>query len=502
MDRKLKSAIKRMREFEMKMYAYNHALNMIYFDSNTSAPRGSAEGRANAMAVLTEEKYKLLTQKKVKSMLDIVMANKDEVELQIFKEAEYLNELYERESKVPLDEAVAYQRLINEAEDAWHKAKADNDYKSYEPILQKVFDFNKKLASYYNPERDPYDVLVDMFEKHTTVKQLDRYFEKLKENIVPLVKKIQKSGVKINDGFLHEYYPTDKQREFSDYLMEVMGADRERCNIGETEHPYTLNFNKYDVRITTHYVEDDVSSSMYSVIHETGHALYELNTGTGIQYTCLAEGTSMGIHESQSRFYENIIGRSEQFINAIYPKMKELFPKQLKGVDAHKFYLAVNKVAPSLIRTEADELTYSLHVMIRYELEKQMINGDITAEQLPDKWNELYMKYLGVDVPDDTHGVLQDSHWSGGSIGYFPSYSLGSAYGAQIVKFMEKDIDVWGCVTRGDLGPVTEWLINRIYRYGKMLDPKEVIDNCCGTEFDPQYYIDYLTEKYTEIYKL
>lgn len=502
MDRKIRYAIKQMRELEMKLYAYNHAKNMIYFDSNTTAPEGSSEGRSNAMAVLTEENCKLLTKKSVKNMLDIIIENKDNVDLQIFKEAESLKEMYDRESKIPLKEKIAYQRLINDAEDVWHKAKDESDYKSFEPYLQKIFDINVKLAGYYDEDKAPYDALLDTYEKDATMEQLDKFFAKLKEHIVPLVKKISESGTEIDDDFLHKHYPIDKQREFSDYLMKVMGIDRTHCNIGETEHPYTLNFNKNDVRITTHYIEDDVSSSMYSVIHEGGHALYELNTGNGIQYTCLAEGTSMGIHESQSRFYENIIGRSEEFINAIFPKMQELFPEQLKNVDAHMFYLAVNKVTPSLIRTEADELTYSLHIMVRYEIEKQMTEGKLTAEKLSEKWNELYKEYLEIDVPDDKRGVLQDSHWSGGAIGYFPSYSLGSAYGAQIIESMKKDIDVWGNVAKGNLQPITDWLTEHIYKYGKMLSPKEVIDNCCGMEFDPQYYIDYLTNKYTKIYKL
>ena len=502
MEQKVKNAVKKMRELEMKLYAYKHASDMIYYDSNTSAPADSSEGRGNALAVLTEENYKALTEKSVGEMLDTILDNKDKVDFQTFKEAECMKEMYERESKVPLDEAVAYKRLVNEAEDVWHKAKAENDYKSFEGYLQKIFDTNKKFAGYYNSEKEPYDVLLDMFEKDISVKQLDEYFAGLKEKIVPLVKRIAESGREIDDSFLYQYYPKDKQKEFADYLMEIMGIDRKHCNIGETEHPYTLNFNKYDVRITTNYDEHNVASSMYSVIHEGGHALYELNTGNGIQYTCLAEGTSMGIHESQSRFYENIIGRSEEFISMIFPKMKELFGEQLKDVDAHKFYLAVNKVTPSLIRIDADELTYSLHIMVRYELEKQMIEGEITAEQLPEKWNELYKEYLGVDVPDDSKGVLQDSHWSGGSVGYFPSYSLGSAYGTQILESMKRDVDVWKNVSKGNLKPITEWLTEHIYKYGKMLSPKEVIDNCCGMEFDPQFYIDYLTEKYTKIYGL
>ena len=209
----------------------------------------------------------------------------------------------------------------------------------------------------------------------------------------------------------------------------------------------------------------------------------------------------MGIHESQSRFYENIIGRSLPFLEAIFPKMQEFFPQQLSDVTAEQMYRAVNMAQPSLIRTEADELTYCLHVMVRYEMEKQLIGGTLAVKDVPAEWNRLYKEYLGVDVPDDTHGCLQDSHWSGGMIGYFPSYALGSAYGAQMLRNMEKDVDVWGSVARGDLEPVTHWLTDKIHRYGRMLDPKELVEQACG-DFDPTVYTDYLTEKYSKLYNL
>ena len=280
-----------------------------------------------------------------------------------------------------------------------------------------------------------------------------------------------------------------------------MGLDRSHCTIGETEHPYTLEFNNKDVRITTHYHEDNMDFSMYSVIHEGGHAKYELGIADELQYTCLAGGVSMGVHESQSRFYENLIGRSLPFIQAVFPKMKEFFPEQLAGVTAEQFYRAVNKAQPSLIRTEADELTYCLHVMVRYEIEKQLIGGTLAVKDVPETWNRLYKEYLGVDVPDDSQGCLQDSHWSGGSFGYFPSYALGSAYGAQMLRNMEQDMDVWGPVSKGDLSGVSAWLGEKVHRHGGLMEPADVVKNACGP-FDPTVFADYLEKKYSQLYAL
>ena len=244
-----------------------------------------------------------------------------------------------------------------------------------------------------------------------------------------------------------------------------------------------------------------MASSMYSVIHEGGHARYELNIADEVQYTCLSGGVSMGVHESQSRFYENIIGRSRPFIQAVFPKLQEFFPQQLCDVTEEQFYRAVNKAQPSLIRIEADELTYCLHIMVRYEIEKQLIGGTLAVKDVPETWNRLYKEYLGVDVPDDKHGCLQDSHWSGGSFGYFPSYALGSAYGAQMLRNMEKEIDVWGPVSRGDLSGVSGWLKERVHQFGGLLTPAEVVQTACGS-FDPTVYTDYLANKYSQLYGL
>ena len=297
-------------------------------------------------------------------------------------------------------------------------------------------------------------------------------------------------------------FPIADQRVFSDRLMQMMGIDRSRCGIAETEHPFTTNFNKWDVRITTNYCETDVADSMYSVIHEGGHALYELDTADDIQFTNLASGASMGLHESQSRFYENIIGRSLPFCRALLPVMQEVFPAQMKGVTAEALYAAVNKSRPSLIRTHADELTYGQHIAIRYEMEKLMIGGDAKVEELPALWNQMYKEYLGVTVPNNREGILQDVHWSGGMIGYFPSYALGSAYGVQMLAAMEKDFDPWADVEKADLSHITAWLGEKIHCHGKLLTPPQLLHNAIGQDFDPACYVNYLKRKFSALYNL
>lgn len=361
--------------------------------------------------------------------------------------------------------------------------------------------FNRKAAGWYNPEMQPYDALLNEYEQGLTMETLDAFFACLRSAIVPLLAAIQKAE-QIDDSFLRKSYPVAAQREFSDYLMDVLGLDRRYCGIAETEHPFTTNFNNKDVRITTHYHEDNVASSMYSVIHEGGHALYELDCDDCYNYTFLAGGVSTAIHESQSRFFENIIGRSEGFIHYIYPKLQELFPEQFSGVTANDFYRAVNKVQPSLIRTEADELTYCLHIMVRYELEKRLISGELAVRDVPAQWNKLYKEYLGVEVPNDTLGCLQDTHWAGGMIGYFPSYALGSAYGPQMLAVMEKrQGPIADAVAKGDLSGVRGWLKENIHRYAGFYSPGELFNRVCG-DFNAEYYTEYLIKKYSELYGL
>ena len=494
-------ALEALAKYQQTMAAYDHAIGVLYLDATTAAPADTWEGRGKTMEILSGITYELMTKPENGELLAFLEAHSSELTDQQRREVEMVRKNYDQIHRIPAEEYVAYSVLLNDAQGVWEKAKNEDDFAAFAPYLEQIVAYNKKFAGYYDPNKAPYDALLNEYEEGLDTKTLDAFFAQLREVIVPLIARIGQAEA-IDDSFLFRNYPIEIQRKFSDYLMEVMGLDRSHCGIAESEHPFTTNFNNKDVRITTHYHEDDLVSSMFSVIHEGGHALYELGADDRYNYTALSGGVSMGIHESQSRFYENIIGRSRSFVYAIFPKVKELFPEQLADVDEERFYRAINKAQPSLIRTEADQLTYALHVMVRYENEKQLMDGSLAVKDVPAEWNRLYKEYLGVEVPNDREGCLQDSHWSGGSIGYFPSYALGSAYGPQMLKKMEEDLgDIWADVEKGDLSRVTGWLREKIHRHASFKKAGALFEEVCG-KFDAKYYIDYLTEKYEKLYQL
>ncbi len=498
----IKTALETYKRVKKTLAAYGFATTAVYYDAQTVAPVGGEKERNEAMEILSNITYEIETSPEMLEATEYLVSHKDELDDKMRREITEYQRQSDYMKSIPQDEYVAFSVLVNEAVPAWKQAKSANDYSIFAPYLQKIFDTQKKFALYYKPETDPYDTLLDTYERGLTKEKCDEFFGKLRDAIVPLVHKISEKP-QIENAFAFREYPKHLQEEFSDFLMEKMAIDRKYCTIGETEHPFSLNFNKHDVRVTTHYYVNDLLSSLYSVVHEGGHALYELGSGDEYEGTGLSGGASMAMHETISRFYENIIGRSKTFVKMIYPKLCELFPENFADVTEEMLYLAANRSEPSLIRTEADDLTYSLHIMIRYEIEKGMIAGEYTAENLPAVWNEKYKHYLGIDVPDDSRGILQDSHWSGGSVGYFPSYALGSAYGAQLYNTMSKEFDIDAAVTEaGDLSPVNAWLEEHIFRHGCMYDTDVLLKNATGEKFNPTYYTDYLEKKYTKIYDL
>ena len=495
------AALAVLKKLEQTRAAYGHAMGLMYLDATTTAPSDTTEGRGITMGIMSQITYDLIANPDNGDMLDYLEAHLDELDPQSRREVEVTRESYDQIHRIPADEYVDYSVLLNEAQAVWAKAKVNDDFAAFAPYLEKIVAFNRKFAGYYQPDMAPYDALLNEYEKGLNTKTLDAFFSQLRQAIVPLIAKV-KAAEQIDDSFLYGHFPIEQQKKLSDYLMAELDIDRSHCGIAETEHPYTTNFNNKDVRITTHYYENALAFSMYSVLHESGHGIYELGCDDCYNYTALSGGVSMSIHESQSRFFENLIGRSEAFCKHIFPKVRELFPEQMKGVDADMFYRAVNKAEPSLIRTEADELTYSLHIMIRYELEKQLIGGTLEVKDVPAAWNRMYQEYLGIEVPNDKEGCLQDSHWSGGMIGYFPSYALGSAYGPQMLRQMELEVGpIYGDVAKGDVSKVKGWLKEHIHRHAGFYKPEQLFEMACG-KFDAKYYTDYLTEKFTKLYNL
>ena len=499
----LKQKIQNFENHYQKAKAYSYALALIGFDGETEGPESAIEERSQAVGILSMEAFKHSRSPEYEKIIKDLESSKSKLDPK-WKRIVYLRrKALDDAKKIPPEEQRAFAELTSKAQHVWREAKNKSDFKLFLPYLEKVVEFNKKFAKYLGPiDGKLYNRLLDDYEEGIRIEDLDKFFATLRARIVPLVKKIQQSKVKIKDDFLFKKVPHIQQLEFGKELATLLGYNFKNGMIKETEHPFMNTISKNDVRVTTHIYEDDFTNSMFSIAHEAGHAIYEQNIAEDLRGGPIGGGASMAFHESQSRFYENIIGRSEAFVSVLFPILKKKFPSQLKGVTAKDFYLAINKVQPSLIRIEADELTYSLHIMVRYEIEKQLIAGEIEVKDLPKIWNQKYKEYLGVTPPNDAKGVLQDVHWSFGGIGYFFSYALGNAYSAQLLHAMKKDMDVKKAFAKKDLAPVRKWMYDHVYKYGRLLPPKELIKKATGEPLNPNYYCDYLEEKFGKIYKV
>ncbi len=498
----IESAKTALAELQAKQAAYGHALALINYDGSTTAPKGTAANRAQTMSILSAENYRLSTGEETVELLEYLNENKAELSEKEVRCVELLLKGIRQLKKIPMDQYIELQKLLVESDHAWHVAKENNDWESYRPYLEKVFDFHKRIAAWVEPEMDPYDYWLNEFEEGLTKERCNEFFATLRSRIVPLLDKVMKSPAH-NRDMLTGHFPAEKQEELSYWLMKTIGLDLDHVGLATTEHPFTTSLGShFDERITTRYNESDMGFSLFAVIHEGGHALYDTGSADDLAYTALDGGVSMGIHESQSRFYENILGRSKAFCSILFPKLQELFPEQMEGYTVDDLYKAVNCVRPSLIRIQADELTYALHIMIRYEIEKRYFAGELAVADFPATWNAFYKEYLGIDVPCDSEGVLQDSHWSFGAIGYFPSYALGSAYGAQFLRKMKESVDVDECISKGDFAPVNSWNKEHIWRFGCLRKPTELFEAATEEKFDPNVFCDYLEEKFGELYNL
>ncbi len=476
--------------------ALQAALQLFGWDMETLAPEGAGKRTSLVFGVLSdrlrEETLKPETKAIVRELLkDETLSDAERsIAKKIQKDIDDLE-------LIPADEYRAFTELQSTATTIWAKAREEKNFDLFAPILEEILRYTRKFAGYKAKEGQAlYDVLLEDFEKGFPMAVLDPFFDQLKETILPLLQKTKERADQIQDDFLFGHFDIDAQKEFNDYILDYLGFDRSRGVVAESAHPFTTNLHKDDVRITTHYYEELLTSAIFSSIHECGHALYEFDIADELSQTPAGGGASCGMHESQSRFFENMVGRSLSFWKPVYPKLQSLFPEQLKDVSCEKFVAAINKAVPSLVRTESDELTYCLHIMIRYELEKQLMDGSLAITDLPAAWDDLYEKYLGVRPANVAEGVLQDIHWSQGSIGYFPSYALGNAYGAQIAHRMAEDMDIDALLEQGNVSVITDWLHEHIHRFGAVYDARDLLMKVTGEDFNPKYYFEYLQRKF------
>lgn len=491
-------------DYVKKMQNYHEAISVIYWDMRTGAPKKGLEQRAEVVGTLSSEVFALQTSDELGEMLAALEAKQNELDFVTKRLFEEVKKSYDESKKIPADEYKAYVILQAKTENAWEEAKEKSDFALFLPYLKEVVAYQKKFINYWGIKNgSPYNTLLDKYEPDMTTDILDKVFGQLRETIVPLVKAIQASPNKPDTAMLFKHFPKEGQHAASLELLEKLGYDFDAGRLDETVHPFMIGLNSGDIRVTTKYDENDFRSAVFGTIHECGHALYEQNIDPKLMGLPLSTGASMGIHESQSLFYENFVGRNPAFWQNNFEVLQKNSPAQFGDVTVEEFLAAINFVEPSLIRIEADELTYPLHIMIRYEIERELFNGDLQVENLPQVWNDKYEEYLGVRPANDAEGVLQDTHWSGGSFGYFPSYALGYMYAAQWKHAMDKDIANFDELCgKGELLPIREWLTDKVHQYGALKKPFELLNEATGEGLNAQYLADYLKEKYTKLYQL
>ncbi len=477
-----------------------YASAVLQWDQETHLPPKGNDFRGRQIATLSELAHQQFTDEKTGALLEQLSSGNKLTEKQK-RNVDLSLEDYNKSKKLPATFVRKMSEAVNRSFHAWIQARKENDFSSFQQPLHEIIELKKQEADLLGYEKHPYDALMNDYDKGLTVDITDRLFSSLKPQLSALLNEIRQHP-QVNNDFLHQHFDKDKQWAFGLDLLKKMHFDFEAGRQDISEHPFTTNFNSHDVRVTTRIDENDFGNMTWSCLHEGGHALYEQGLPPEEYGLPLGEYCSLSIHESQSRLWENSVGRSHGFWQHHYPQLQAVFPQQLNAVNVDAFYAGINKVTPSLIRTEADELTYHFHVMIRYEIEKQLIDGSISSRDIPVIWNEYYKNYLGMEVLDDKNGCLQDVHWSHGSFGYFATYSIGSLYAAQFYAAIERANPSLGQqVSMGDTTPILQWLQQHIYPFGRYYSSEDLCYKITGEYLNSQYFIHYATRKYSDIYK-
>ncbi len=484
-----------------KIADIEYSLAVLGWDQETYMPEKGAEYRAQQISTLSGICHDMSVDKELGELLKKLNKNKD-LDKKQGKNIEESYKDYKLSKKYTTEFVELLSKTTSECFQAWQKAKKESNFKIFAPHFTKMVKLKRQEAEMIGYKKHPYDALLDQYEPGTNVADLDILFKDVREQLVDFVKKI--AAAKQNtDAFAHKHYDKDKQWNFGIDLLKQMHYDFEAGRQDISIHPFTTSFNPHDVRVTTKIIENNLKSMIWSCIHEGGHGLYEQGLPVEQYGLPLGEAISLGIHESQSRMWENNVGRGLSYWKANYKKLQSYFPENLKNVSLDEFYKGINLVKPSLIRIEADEVTYHFHILVRYEIEKALMAGDIKVDELPEFWNAHYKKYLGVQAKSDAEGVLQDIHWSHGSIGYFPTYSLGSFYAAQFFHQASKDIKgLQEHIEKGNMLPLLKWLREKIHKHGKFYSAEELCKRVTGEKLNFKYFMNYAKDRYSVIYNL
>ena len=484
------------------------AASVLSWDQETYMPAGGGAARAEQIATLEGLAHEKLVCEEVETLLadwidpatGQAAAGWDEPSRSLLRETW---RDFSRAKKLPSAFVIRLSRECSLAQQAWVTAREESRFSKFLPSLRTIISLKREEADYLGYRNSPYDALLDTYEPGATIGQLAPLFTELRERLVVLLRKVQASGVAVDDTCLHQRFDQAKQIEFGRLVLVAMGYDFERGRLDLSAHPFTTSFHPTDVRVTTSVFEKDLPSCLFSCIHEGGHGLYDQGLDPRYYGSPLGESVSLGIHESQSRLWENCVGRSRAFWHCFYPILQQTFPQQLGTVPLDLFYAAINRASPSLIRVEADELTYNLHIMLRVEIEQALIENRVQPDDLPELWNEKMQSYLGIVPEQDAEGVLQDVHWSMGAFGYFPTYTLGNLYAVQFFEQAKQELpQLEEHIAAGQLVPLRRWLEQKIHRWGRMFTPDHLARRVTGKGVSPEPFLHYLEGKYRELYQL
>lgn len=493
----MKQTLENFQEYLKKIRQYDQAANLLYWDLKTMAPSKGVEQKIEALSFFSTESFRLNTAPEYGEMLTTLSLPENFAQLSPAMQVTVKRYLkaYRRFTRIPQEFYTEYVDASARSQRAWEEAKRAGDFSLFAPHLEKMISMTRQYVEYEEPGKDPYEVMLEDHEEGMDKAAIDRIFAELKEGLVPLLQKIREAP-RPDLSALQGHYDIDAQKKVQNMLLSYIGFDFDAGATGESEHPFTMGLCTGDIRITNHYLEDQPISSMFSAIHEGGHAIFEQNVDPAYADTAVAEINLMGLHESQSRFFENILGRRRSFWVPIYDKLGELLPR-FQEIPLDTFCQAINDVHPSMIRTEADEVTYCLHIILRYEVEKAIFYDKVPVSELPALWNDKMEELLGIRPANDAEGILQDMHWSDGSFGYFPSYLLGSVYDGMFLRQLEKELgDVDTILAQGRIREITGWLKEKIHQHGSLYNSREVLERVCGCEVTAKPLLDYFTEKY------